>query len=168
MFKFFKFKKKPNLKSKPKNPESTVSGVSESRFVVHERRDASRIIHNFGMEMKDEKTGEIVLKTWTIPKNLPLEEEVKHLAIQIDDQPVTNSAFKKKLVGDIAGGQIKIWDKGRWGLMQGKISEGSLSFNLLGEKARGRFGMMIAKNFPENDKGNKGEGRHWLVWKKGV
>lgn len=163
----YKFKNKPNQKIKPENPESEISGRPESRFVVHERKASNRTIYNFAMEMKDEQTGKVVLKTWTVPKNLPFEAETKHLAIQIEDQAVGGSAFEKKVIGDVAGGQIRIWDQGHWGLLQGKISEGNFSFNLFGEKIKGRFGMMIADNFPENEKKDS-KVKHWLIWKKGL
>jgi len=133
------------------------------RFVIQEHH-ASHLHYDFRLEMKDEESGEIVLKSWAIPKNIPLDKGVKHLAVQTEDHPVDYLDFEGEIPsGNYGAGTVTIWDKGKWGLMKGNLEEGRLSFNLLGEKVKGRYVLIRTRGHGSGEKDKK---KYWLIWRK--
>jgi DNA ligase D-like protein (predicted 3'-phosphoesterase) len=136
---------------------------SGNNFVIQEH-NASQLHYDFRLEIKDAETKKIVLKSWAIPKNIPLEVNKKHLAIQTEDHPIEYLNFEGNIpIGSYGAGSVKIWDQGKWGLMKGDLNEGKMSFNLLGDKIKGRYIMIKTKGYQ-----NKGWGKHWLVWRKEI
>ncbi len=142
---------------KAQNPNSQ----TKQRFVI-QKHNASSLHYDFRLEMKDDETDEIVLKSWAIPKNIPLSKGIKHLAIQTEDHPVEYLDFEGEIpAGNYGAGKVEIWDKGKWGLLKGSFYEKKLSFNLHGEKIKGRFVMIKTKGFGNQ----KTASNHWLIWK---
>jgi bifunctional non-homologous end joining protein LigD len=134
-----------------------------SRFVIQEHR-ASHLHFDFRLEIKEEKSKEVTLKSWAVPKNIPLQSGVKHLAIQTEDHPVEYLSFEGEIPkGNYGAGSVKIWDKGKWGLMKGSLDEGILKFNLFGDKVSGRYVMIKTKSYGEK---KKNDDKYWLIWKK--
>jgi len=139
-----------NLRRSEKSPGN--------RFVIQEHR-AARFHYDLRLEIVDDKKQTSVLHSWIIPKNIPLEPEVRHLAIKVDNKHLSFLELDKRIVkGDYGEGEVLIWDKGKWGLMKGSVAEGQISFNLFGDIAKARFVMQRQEN-------NKNQENHWLVWK---
>lgn len=147
-------------------PEPEVSKEFGQNFVI-QKHDARNLHFDFRLEMKDRETGETTLKSWAIPKNLPLEKGVRHLAVQTEDHPKEYLDFEGRIPdGNYGAGEVEIWDQGKWGLMKGSVEEGRMSFNLFGEKVKGRYQMILTKGF-KNEKNTKDKKQYWLVWRKG-
>ncbi len=142
---------------------------TKQRFVIQEHH-ASRLHFDFRLEMFDSETGQNTLVSWAIPKNLSTIPGVKHLAIRVENHDLSYIDFEGEIAeGNYGAGNVNIWDKGKWGLMKGSLSEGSLSFNLLGEKNKGRYQMILTEGFARSkNKDNKEEKKwkHWLIWKR--
>jgi len=149
-------------------PKPGTEKVLGQRFVI-QQHDATNLHYDFRLEMKDVEKGEIVLKSWAVPKNLPLDKDVKHLAVQTEDHPVEYADFEGEIPqGNYGAGTVVIWDAGRWGMMKGSIEEGNLSFNLLGEKVKGRYQMILTKGLgKKKNQSSKDKKKYWLVWRKG-
>ncbi len=139
-----------------------------NRFIVQEHW-ANRFYYDFRLEIVDKNQQVSTLHSWIIPKNIPLEAEVQHLAIKIDSKNLDFLDLDKKNIE----GQFKIWDKGRWGLMKGSIGSGWISFNLFGEIVKARY-VMQKREFDEGLKVqdlrqgllNLQEVKdYWLIWK---
>ncbi len=137
-------------------------------FVV-QKHNASHLHYDLRLEMKDEKTGDVILKSWAIPKNIPLEKQVKHLAIQTEDHPVQYLSFEGEIPeGNYGAGNVEIWDSGKWGMMKGNIESGVLSFNLFGDRIKGRYQMIRTKGFKKDEeKSGRDKKQYWLIWRKG-
>jgi bifunctional non-homologous end joining protein LigD len=104
----------------------------------------------------DEKKQTGVLHSWIIPKNIPLEPEVKHLAIKIDNKSLNFLDLNQTILkGDFEKGEILIWDKGRWGLMKGDVDDGQISFNLFGKIVKARY--IMQKISKDNN--------NWMIWR---
>jgi DNA ligase D-like protein (predicted 3'-phosphoesterase) len=170
---------------KTKEPKPRTKKVSERRFVVQEHK-ASHLHYDFRLEIKDEKTDKVVLKSWAIPKNIPTTKEIKHLAIQTEDHPVDYLSFEGEIpVGNYGAGTVEIWDKGKWGMEKGSLEEGKLSFNLFGEKLKGRYAIILTKGLnskfkkfsrdhlkedqeeKNKNKETQSDNKYWLIWRKG-
>jgi len=164
-----KYKKKRNFEktNEPFPQKMAAAGQGQQRFVI-QKHAASHLHYDFRLEMEDEDSKEIVLKSWSIPKNIPLEANQKHLAIETEDHPIEYIDFEGEIPpGNYGAGKVEIWDKGKWGLMKGSLKEGRISFNLLGEKTKGRF-IMVRTKMGEAKEGSTAQPKnYWLIWRKG-
>jgi len=165
---------------KTAEPKPKSCKASQSRFVV-QKHDASNLHYDFRLEIFDEEIGEVILKSWAVPKNIPLSKEVKHLAIQTEDHPVEYVDFEGRIpAGQYGAGTVEVWDEGKWGMIKGSFGEGKLSFNLFGEKIKGRYVMILTKGFSDKKRKKqqhliedkklkqKDDKKYWLIWRKGT
>ena len=151
---------------KTSEPKPGVKKTSGQRFVI-QKHESSHLHYDFRLEMKEEETGKVVLKSWVIPKNIPLEKQVKHLAVQTEDHPVEYLDFEGEIEkGNYGAGTVEIWDQGKWGLMNGSYKEGLMAFNLLGEKIKGRYQMIRTKGLGKKSS-PKDKKQYWLIWRRG-
>ena len=116
------------------------------RFVVHEHH-ARRLHWDFRLEMDG------VLKSWAVPKGIPLEPGVKRLAVEVDD----HADFQGEIAeGNYGAGVVKIWDSGTYVLLE--RMRDVLVFDLSGKRVRGEYHLVRTKWEP----GNK-----WLLIRAG-
>src|SRR6201981_2038386 len=105
------------------------------RFVI-QKHDASRLHYDFRLELDG------VLKSWAVPKGLPYAKGEKHLAVQVEDHPVSYIDFEGVIPkGQYGGGTVMVWDRGTFEPM-GKaplkeLKSGKLHFILNGSKLKG-------------------------------
>jgi len=147
-------------------PKPGVKKTAGQRFVI-QKHDSSHLHYDFRLEMLDDQSDEVVLKSWVIPKNIPLERQIKHLAVQTEDHPVEYLYFEGEIAkGNYGAGTVEIWDEGKWGLMNGSYTEGFMSFNLLGEKVKGRYQMIRTKGLGKKTS-PRDKKQYWLIWRMG-
>ncbi len=102
-----------------------------NRFVVHEHQ-ASHLHYDFRLEMDG------VLKSWAVPKGVPLETGVRRLAVQTEDHPVEYVDFSGAIPeGEYGAGTVAIWDRGTFTLDKREPKE--ISFTLKGKKLSGGY-----------------------------
>lgn len=141
-----KYRRKRDFLKTPE-PEGKTSEVKkEPLFVIHEHWATH---HHFDFRLEIEG----VLKSWAIPKNLPQKVGEKRLAVQVEDHPLEYTTFKGKIPrGQYGAGKVEVWDWGKF-----KIEEktpNSISFDLFGEKIKGRFLLFKPPKF---------EKKNWLL-----
>jgi DNA ligase D-like protein (predicted 3'-phosphoesterase) len=120
-----------------------------SRFVVQEHH-ASHLHWDFRLEMEG------VLKSWAVPKGVPTQKGLKHLAVEVEDHPVDYIDFEGEIPeGEYGAGLVKIWDKGTYELVE--RTPDKISFNLNGEKLKGRYHLVRTKW--------QGKKKNWLIFK---
>lgn len=154
-----------------KEEKESQGNNSPGRLFMIYKSKTSHPNYDFHLEMEDPETGKNVFVSWAVPKNLPTIPEEKHLAIRIGDHRVEQLvADNENVQGEFSEGDIEIWDKGKWGLMKGNLAGGRLSFNLFGEKLKGRYQMVLARDFgkKEVDDGKIKKDVNWLIWKREV
>lgn len=123
--------------------------MKKSRFVIHKHL-ARKLHFDFRLELGG------VLKSWAIPKEPPLKERIKRLAIQVEDHPISFMNFEGVIPEGVYGaGKIQIWDKGMYNLKE-RTSD-KLIFELYGKKIEGNFCLLKFKK--EKQKNN------WLFFK---
>ena len=121
--------------------------TATGRFVV-QKHDATRLHYDFRLEMDE------VLKSWAIPKEPTTEPNIKRLAVEVDDHPVSYITFEGTIPeGEYGAGTVEIWDKGTYTLKS--RSSNKIVFTLRGEKLAGDYVLVRFK-----------EDKNWLFFKK--
>lgn len=116
-------------------------------FVVHDHF-AKRRHHDLRLELDS------VLASWVVPKGVPLEKNVKRLAVRVDDHALDYASFEGVIPeGAYGAGRVKIWDEGRFVLKKRVADE--IVFEPCGKKMRGEYALLDFKK----------DGRNWLLFK---
>ena len=118
---------------------------------------ASRLHYDFRLELDG------VMLSWAVPKGPSYDPAVKHMAVRVEDHPVSYNRFEGEIPkGQYGAGRVIIWDRGSWtpvGDPHEGLANGKLIFHLHGEKLAGLWELVrIAKP------GDKQE--PWLLLKK--
>ncbi len=115
-------------------PSGKVTETGKSRFVVH-KHQASQLHFDFRLE----KDG--VLKSWAVPKGIPEEPGVRHLAVQVEDHPLDYIDFKGIIpAGQYGAGTVEIWDNGSYS--EKKWTDKEIAFDIKGKKLTGEYVMV--------------------------
>src|SRR5436305_1834032 len=130
------------------------------RFVVQRHR-ARRLHYDFRLEING------VLASWAVPKGPTLSAGVRRQAIHVEDHPIEYFDFEGVIPkGEYGGGDVIVWDWGRWtpakpGDAEKSIAKGELHFDLEGEKLCGRFVLVRSeRNAPRSKQ------EQWLLLHK--
>ncbi len=122
--------RKRNFRKTPE-PEGEPEGGGGSRFVVH-KHQARHLHYDLRLEMEG------VLKSWAVPKGVPVESGVRRLAVQVEDHPIGYIDFAGEIPeGEYGAGTVEIWDKGEFVL--DRRTPDQLEFTLKGEKLSGDY-----------------------------
>lgn len=147
------YKKKRDF-GKTNEPKPETKKSSDGLIFVVQKHDASHLHYDLRLE----KDG--VLKSWAVPKEPPVEEGIKRLAVETEDHPIEYANFEGSIPeGEYGAGTVEIWDKGTYTAQ--KFDEKEIIINLDGKKMKGNYILVKLKPSPRF-KGNK----NWLLFKK--
>jgi len=118
-------------------------------FVVHEHH-ATHLHWDLRLEIGG------ILKSWAVPKQPPRTKDIKRLAIQVEDHPRSYADFEGEINDGYGKGTVKIWDNGKFHLLDKK--ENKIVFELHGLKLKGKY-VLVKINY-----GDKPE-KSWLFMK---
>lgn len=137
---------------KPNFPRRSRQG-GRRRFVV-QKHAASQLHYDFRLEMHD------VLKSWAVPRGLPLQLNERHSAFATEDHPIDYLSFEGIIPeGEYGGGTVMVWDIGSYDIVDGNYWKGALTVFLQGKKLRGEWKLQRTES--ENGK------TRWLLTKSG-
>ena len=121
--------------------------VNKPIFVI-QLHNATHLHYDFRLEMDG------VLKSWAVPKQPPKILNIKRLAIQVEDHPLSYATFEGIIPdGNYGAGTVQIWDKGTYELISRSGKE--ITVTLHGKELKGVYSLI--KMQKEN---------HWLLLKK--
>jgi len=148
-----KYKIKRKFSQTPE-PKVKKSSKSLNRFVVH-KHQASHLHYDFRLELPEKiDQGDIVLKSWAVPKGIPVKNGIKHLAVQVEDHPVDYINFKGVIpLGNYGAGRVEIWDSGKFKLIESGPK--FLKIELKGKKLKGDYVLVQFDKLKKN----------WLIFK---
>lgn len=116
---------------------SVKPGTIGTRFVVHEHY-ATHLHYDLRLEMEG------VLKSWAVPKEPPIKEGVRRLAIPTEDHPLEYADFEGVIPEGMYGaGTVKIWDRGEYKVEE--LKDDRIIFELFGSKMRGEYCLIKTK-----------------------
>src|SRR5690242_10372753 len=87
-----------------------------------------------------------VLRSWAVPKGPSRDPSIKHLAVQVEDHPLSYGSFEGTIPeGHYGAGTVAIWDEGTWSTDDSatrQLDKGHLRFELHGARLRGRWSLV--------------------------
>jgi bifunctional non-homologous end joining protein LigD len=134
-------------------PEPAEGGEAEEQFFVVHDHYASSHHHDFRLLLDG------TLKSWAVPKGVPEEPKVKHLAVQTEDHPIAYGSFEGDIPeGEYGAGKVIIFDRGPFRLEE--RSNDKIVVELQGKRLKGTYALVRFK-------GKEGSSKNWLIMKTG-
>ncbi|MES2706242.1 MAG: non-homologous end-joining DNA ligase [Verrucomicrobiota bacterium] len=148
------YRRKRNFQVTPEPSASGAKSGKERRFVI-QKHDASRLHYDFRLELGR------TLISWAVPKGLPLKHGEKHLAVHVEDHPLSYFDFEGTIPqGEYGGGTVQVWDQGTWTPQSTtparELKDGKLHFTLKGGKLSGEWYLVQLHG-----------GENWLIIRAG-
>ena len=121
-----------------------------------QKHDATRLHYDFRLGIEG------VLKSWAVPKGVPLAPGERRLAVMVEDHPMDYGSFEGIIpAGQYGGGTVMLWDRGTFAAADGDakraLSDGKVNIELRGEKLRGEWTLVRLR----------GTTNQWLLIKTG-
>jgi bifunctional non-homologous end joining protein LigD len=124
-------------------PARQSSRTQATTFVVQEHH-ASALHWDFRLERDG------VLVSWAVPKGVPPDPKVNHLAVHVEDHPLEYASFEGTIAeGEYGGGRVTIWDSGTYETE--KWTDREVKVILHGERVQGRFVLFQTR------------GKNWMI-----
>ena len=141
-----KFSKTPEPEGNTKTPPKDKKLI----FVIHDHHASH---HHYDLRLEIDGA----LASWAVPKEPPIEKNIKRLAVQVEDHPIEYAKFQGTIPeGNYGAGKVEIWDKGLYELKS--KSKDKIEFKLNGKKLNGNY-VLIKTSY-----GSKPE-KSWLWFK---
>jgi len=98
---------KRDFRKTPEPDRSGKTGSAAGRAYAIQKHKASHLHYDLRLEEGG------VLKSWAIPKEPPLKEGIRRLAVQTEDHPRGYEDFEGIIPeGEYGAGTVEIWDRG--------------------------------------------------------
>ena len=130
------------------------SGTSDPTLSEHERKGEPRFVvqehHATALhwDFRLEKDG--VLVSWAVPRGIPPDPRVNHLAVHTEDHPLSYFDFEGDIpAGEYGGGKVHLWDQGTY--TAEKFSDREVMVVLHGQRAKGKHVLF------------KTDGKNWMM-----
>jgi bifunctional non-homologous end joining protein LigD len=134
------------------------SPTSQGALFVIQKHDASHLHYDFRLAMAG------VLKSWAVPKGIPAAHGEKHLAVEVEDHPLSYARFEGIIPqGQYGGGTVMVWDIGEYQMLGGQPLEawkqGMMHMRFSGKKMKGEWTLIRTRT--------QGGKNQWLLLKSG-
>ncbi len=131
------YAKKRDFKKTAEPSAGRPSRSSGRRFAI-QKHDATRLHYDFRLEFRGK------LKSWAVPKGFPYAKGEKHLAVEVEDHPISYIDFEGTIPeGQYGGGTVMVWDRGTFEPLSKAptkdLADGKLHFVLSGTKLSGEW-----------------------------
>ena len=131
------YKRKRDFKQTAEPSGKRLKKPAGNRFVI-QKHAASRLHYDFRLEMDG------TLKSWAVPKGVPLTKGEKRLAVHVEDHPIEYRNFEGTIPkGQYGGGTVMVWDYGTYEPTnpdwRKEFESGKLHFSLHGKKLHGEW-----------------------------
>ena len=143
--------------SKTPEPDSPQQTRPDSNFYVIQKHAASRLHFDLRLEMEG------ALKSWAVPKGIPLKPGEPHLAIHVEDHPLEYGGFEGTIPEpEYGAGTVMVWDRGHYDVQGDSAPDayhsGKIGLRFHGAKLAGDWVLLKAESSGPN---------HWLILKTG-
>ena len=115
----------------PAEPAAATENPDGGMFVIQEHH--ARRLH---WDVRLERDG--VLVSWAVPKGVPDDPAVNHLAVHTEDHPLEYGSFEGEIPrGQYGAGSMTIWDHGRYETL--KWAKDEVKIRLHGQRVTGGY-----------------------------
>jgi len=136
---------------KTKEPEGEIKKSGKKLIFVIQKHQAKKLHYDLRLEHEG------VLKSWAVPKEPPIKEGEKRLAVAVEDHPIDYAKFEGTIPeAQYGAGTVEIWDKGTYEPVKWKDEE--IIVDVHGKKLKGLYVLIKAKF--------GGSKNNWLFFKK--
>ncbi len=132
------YRQKRNFSATPE-PQSAKTGQGRGarRFVI-QKHAASHLHYDLRLQLGR------AFASWAVPKGMPLKHGEKHLAVKVEDHPLSYGDFEGTIPkGEYGGGTVQVWDTGTFEPISRHpvkdLRSGKLHFILYGTKLAGEW-----------------------------
>jgi bifunctional non-homologous end joining protein LigD len=134
-----------SMRDPSKTPEPLPHGkpakpaVGQGNAFVIQEHHARRLHYDFRLERDG------VLVSWAVPKNLPGNTAVNHLAVHTEDHPLEYASFEGTIPkGEYGAGKVIIWDYGTYDAEKFRDAgeNGEVIVTLHGKRISGRYALI--------------------------
>ncbi len=156
-----RYQQKRNFARTPEPRGKAARRQSRAPAFVIQKHAARRLHYDFRLEIGG------VLKSWAVPKGIPLTKGDRRLAMQVEDHPLEYGDFEGTIpAGNYGAGTVMLWDKGAFEAVDTDpaegLKQGKLRFALHGKKLRGEWTLVRMRGREEAGK------VPWLLIKSGA
>jgi bifunctional non-homologous end joining protein LigD len=135
--------KRDSPTSKPESTGRDGRSTRGSRFVVQEHH--ARSLH---WDLRLERDG--VLVSWAVPKGIPPDPKKNHLAVHVEDHPLSYIDFAGEIpAGRYGAGSVRIWDEGTYDTHKFRDDEVIVTFH--GGRVQGKYALFQT------------DGKNWMI-----
>lgn len=130
------------------------SGTADPEISEHERAGAPRFVvqehHATALHWDFRLERDGVLVSWAVPRGIPPDPRVNHLAVHTEDHPLSYFDFEGEIPkGEYGGGKVILWDTGTY--TEEKWSDREVMVVLDGGRTKGRHVLF------------KTDGKNWMM-----
>jgi bifunctional non-homologous end joining protein LigD len=128
----YRGKRDPSRTPEPVPAAPPGAGAGGGGIFVVQEHHARRLHWDFRLERDG------VLVSWALPKGVPDDPAVNHLAVHTEDHPLEYAGFHGEIPrGEYGAGAVTLWDHGRYEVL--KWDEREVKVNLHGERVSGGY-----------------------------
>jgi len=133
------YKRKRDFGETPEPAGGAGGGDGEwPRFVIQEHH--ARRLH---WDLRLERDG--VLVSWAVPKGIPDDPKTNHLAVHVEDHPLSYIDFEGEIPkGNYGAGKVIVWDSGTYETHKFRDDEVMVTFH--GERVSGKYVLFQTKD----------------------
>lgn len=121
--------------SRTREPAGNMAAGTDHRAIfVVQLHHASRRHFDFRLQVGN------VLKSWAVPKGPSYDPQVKRLAVEVEDHPLSYAGFEGDIEHGYGKGHVDQFDTGVWaseGDAEAQLRKGHLRFELFGKRLKG-------------------------------
>jgi bifunctional non-homologous end joining protein LigD len=155
------YQRKRDFKQTSEPAGRQAARTPKGRSFVIQKHAASHLHYDFRLEMEG------VLKSWAVPKGLPVKKGERRLAVEVEDHPLDYGGFEGTIPpGNYGAGTVMLWDRGTYEVASGDpldaLKKGKLHLTLAGKKLKGDW-TLVRMHGREGDGGKT----QWLIFKSG-
>ena len=152
------YKRKRKFSKTPEPKGAVKLRKAKALSFVIQKHDATRLHYDFRLEMDG------VLKSWAVPKGIPVAKGEKRLAMHVEDHPMDYGGFEGTIPeGNYGAGTVMLWDRGTYEAVTGSPLDGyragKLHIRMSGEKLKGEWTLVRMRG--------EGGKEPWLLIKSG-
>lgn len=120
--------------------------LASNTFMIH-KHHATRLHYDLRLERGG------VLVSWAVPKGLPDEPNIRHLAVHTEDHPLEYASFEGEIPkGEYGGGDSRIYDEGTYDTLEWEEGK-KLTIRLRGRRVNGEYHLVRTR------------GKQWLIFR---